>query len=197
MLRTVKRRVLLACTAGALAAMTGLAAGAARAAASDFSLLILPDQGEGAIYSFINSATRSIDMTMYELRDTTVVTDLVNREKAGVQVRVILDGAQTSVNSSAFSALQAGGVGVTYSSSAFVYTHQKTISVDGAESFISTGNLDSPTTPPHVTTAPSTPTPPTSPRSGRSSTPTSRRPRSRRPTATTWSGRPPTRRPVC
>src|SRR5262249_55284953 len=93
--------------------------------------------------NFINSATRSLDMTMYELSDTTAVTDLVNREKAGVAVRVILDGAQTAVNGSAFSALKAGGVGVTYSSTAFVYTHQKSITVDGVKSLIMTGNLDS------------------------------------------------------
>ncbi|HEV2638847.1 MAG TPA: phospholipase D-like domain-containing protein [Actinocrinis sp.] len=111
-------------------------------AAGTYSLLILPDQGESAIYSFINSAKSSIDVTMYELRDTTVENDLIAREKAGVTVRVILDGAQTSVNSAAYSALQAGGVGVTYSSSAFTYTHQKTITVDDTESYISTGNLD-------------------------------------------------------
>jgi hypothetical protein len=140
--RTVTRRALVAAAVvSVLVAMTGLAASAARAA-STYSLLILPDQGESSIYNFINSATRSIDVTMYELRDTTVTTDLVNREKAGVNVRVILDAQQTSVNGAAFSALQAGGVGVTYSSSAFVYTHQKTITVDGTESFISTGNLD-------------------------------------------------------
>jgi hypothetical protein len=50
-------------------------------------------------------------MTMYELRDTTVENDLIAREKAGVTVRVILDGVETSVNSAAYSALQAGGVG--------------------------------------------------------------------------------------
>jgi phosphatidylserine/phosphatidylglycerophosphate/cardiolipin synthase-like enzyme len=136
------RRGLATLAAAAVTALTGLAASPAHAATAD-TLLILPDQGESAIYSFINSATTSIDMTMYELRDTTVVNDLISREKAGVQVRVILDAAHTSVNGSAYSALQAGGVGVTYSSSAFVYTHQKTITVDGAESYISTGNLDS------------------------------------------------------
>ncbi|MFD0631783.1 phospholipase D-like domain-containing protein [Catenulispora yoronensis] len=69
---------------------------------------------------------------MYELRDTTVTTALVNKKKAGIPVRVILDGKQTSVNGAAYSALQAGGVSVVYSSSAFTYTHQKTITVDGA-----------------------------------------------------------------
>ncbi|GAA1906094.1 putative Ig domain-containing protein [Streptantibioticus ferralitis] len=132
------RRVLVA---GAIAAASALVPTTAHAA-SAYSLVILPDQGESAIYNFVNSATKSIDVTIYELRDTTLVNDLVNKEKAGVQVRVIMDAQHTSVNGAAYSALSAGGVGVTYSSSAYVYTHQKTITVDGAKSYISTGNFD-------------------------------------------------------
>jgi hypothetical protein len=111
-------------------------------AASNLSLVILPDQGENAIYNFVNSATSSINVTIYELKDTTLVNDLIAREKAGVKVRVILDQAQQSYDSAAYSALTAGGVGVVWSSTTFTYTHQKTISVDGRESYISTGNFD-------------------------------------------------------
>ncbi|WP_329570218.1 putative Ig domain-containing protein [Kitasatospora sp. NBC_01266] len=137
------RRALISLAAGATAAASVLApVAAAHAATGTYSLVILPDQGESAIYNFVNSATKSIDVTIYELRDTTLVNDLVAKEKAGIPVRVIMDAKQTSVNSAAYSALQAGGVGVTYSSSAFVYTHQKTITVDGAKSYISTGNFD-------------------------------------------------------
>jgi hypothetical protein len=138
------RRVALAIAAGVTAAgtITAFACAPARAATSDYTLQILPDQGETAIYNFINSATSSIDMTMYELRDTTVENDLVAKEAAGVNVRVILDQAEKSVNSTAYSTLQAGGVNVTYSSTAFTYTHQKTVTVDNKESYISTGNLD-------------------------------------------------------
>ncbi|GAA5201292.1 hypothetical protein GCM10023322_80990 [Rugosimonospora acidiphila] len=142
MSRTLVRRLGTVLLAGVTAAATALSPASAYAAGT-YSLLIFPDQGQGAVYSFINSATRSIDMTMYELRDTTAVNDLVSREKAGVTVRVILDAANTSVNASAYSTLRAGGVGVTYSSSAFVYTHQKTITVDGTRSLVMTGNLDS------------------------------------------------------
>ena len=111
-------------------------------AASDFSLVILPDQGENAIYNFVNSATSSVNVTIYELNDTTLVNDLVAREKAGVKVRVILDQAQKSYNTAAYNALTAGGVGVVYSSTSFTYTHQKTITVNNDESYISTGNFD-------------------------------------------------------
>lgn len=143
-MRTVLRQLSLsatACAAAGLTAVTAMAPPAAHAAGN--SLLIFPDQSHAAVYDLIDSATRSIDMTMYELRDTTAVNDLVNREKAGVRVRVILDGAHTSVNSSAYKTLKSAGAGVTYSSSAFVYTHQKTITVDGTTSLIMTGNLDS------------------------------------------------------
>ncbi len=136
------RRVLLALAACTTVAVGVVTTGPAHAAGT-FSLQVFPDQDHTAVYDFIDSATRSLDMTMYELRDTTVVNDLVDREKAGVAVRVILDGAHKSVNSAAYSTLQQGGVGVTYSSSAFVYTHQKTVTVDGDRSLIMTGNLDS------------------------------------------------------
>ena len=79
---------------------------------------------------------------MYELRDTTVTSDLVAQEKAGVKVRVILDGKETSVNGAAFSALQAGGVAVQYSSSAYVYAPEDDHRGRCRRSYISTGNLD-------------------------------------------------------
>ena len=80
-------------------------------------------------------------MTIYELSDTTLVNDLIAREKAGVNVRVILDRPAV-VRQRRLQRAAAGGVGVTYSSTSFTYTHQKTITVDNDESYISTGNLD-------------------------------------------------------
>ncbi|MDH6580379.1 putative Ig domain-containing protein [Kitasatospora sp. MAP5-34] len=139
---SVTRRLRSSLAAGAVAAATMLVPTAAHSATTAYSLVVLPDQGESAIYGFVNSATKSIDVTIYELRDTTLVNDLVNKEKAGIQVRVILDSQHSSIDGAAYTALSAGGVGVTYSSSSFVYTHQKTITVDGAKSYISTGNFD-------------------------------------------------------
>ncbi|MGA5824032.1 phospholipase D-like domain-containing protein [Kitasatospora sp. NPDC094028] len=135
-------------TGALLLATTGLisAAGSAQAAtvaSGTYSAIVFPDQSHSVVHDFINSATKSVDVTMYELRDTTAVNDLIARKRAGVKVRVILDGQHTSVNGAAYSALSAAGVGVTYSSSAYVYTHQKTLTVDGAKSLILTGNLDS------------------------------------------------------
>lgn len=131
------RRATVAVAAGAALFAAALPAHAASYSAFAFNL----GSTEPDIYNFINSATSTLDMTMYELSDTTAVNDLIAREQAGVQVRVILDGTRTTVNDSAYNALQAAGVGVVWSSSAYVYTHQKTITVDGATSLILTGNL--------------------------------------------------------
>src|SRR6202034_3806008 len=128
---------ILLAIAGCLAAAVGPAR-----AASDFSLVILPDQGENAIYNFVNSATSSVNVTIYELNDTTLVNDLMAREKAGGDVRVTLDQAEKSYNTAAYNALTAGGVGGVWSSTAFTYAHQKTITVNDDESYISTGNFD-------------------------------------------------------
>src|ERR1700677_3102960 len=156
--QTGMRRVSLALASAALITMGGLsgvgiahaasdapnhvAGHAARDATSYLSLNILPDDGENAIYNFVNSATSSIDVTIYELNDVTLENDLVSREKAGADVRVILDQAQKSYNTAAYNLLTAGGVGVVYSSTSFTYTHQKTITVNNDESYISTGNFD-------------------------------------------------------
>ena len=136
------RRISSILAAGCLATAGCLAAAIPAHAAGTLSLLILPDQGENAIYNFVSSATSSIDVTIYEFKDTALVNALVSREKAGVNVRVLLDQAHKSYDSAAATALTAGGVSVAYSSTAFTYTHQKTITVDNKESYISTGNFD-------------------------------------------------------
>ncbi|QIS19025.1 phospholipase D-like domain-containing protein [Nocardia terpenica] len=139
MRHTVIRRCTLAVAA---AAATLVAAALPAHAATAFSLVVFPDQDRSTVYDFINSATRSIDMTMYELRDSTAVDDLVAKQQAGVAVRVILDRTKQSVNDAAYTALSNAGAGVTWSSSDFVFTHQKTLTVDGERSLIMSGNLD-------------------------------------------------------
>ncbi|MFJ5921795.1 phospholipase D-like domain-containing protein [Kitasatospora sp. NPDC092948] len=140
---SLTRRLLRTLAAGATVAATALApVTAGHAATGTYTLVVLPDQGENAIYNLVNSANKSVDVTIYELRDTTLTTALVNRQKAGVNVRVVMDPNHSSVNSAAYTALTAGGVSVVYSASTFTYTHQKTITVDGATSYVSTGNFD-------------------------------------------------------
>jgi phosphatidylserine/phosphatidylglycerophosphate/cardiolipin synthase-like enzyme len=144
MLRTVLHRAAITVAASVLTAAAVLVVTAAPAAAASYTAFAFSlSSSQPTIYSFINSATTSLDMTMYELEDATAVSDLVALEAKGVTVRVILDRAHQSANSSAYTTLTNAGVGVVWSPASFVYTHQKTITVDGVRSLILTGNLTS------------------------------------------------------
>ncbi|MDF3301840.1 phospholipase D-like domain-containing protein [Streptomyces tropicalis] len=128
----------------ALAAGAAVVATAVPANAASYSAFAFSQSGsQPTIYDFINSATSTLDMTMYELEDTTAVNDLIALKNKGVTVRVVLDRQHQSANGSAYTSLTNAGVGVVWSSSAYVYTHQKTITVDGTKSLIMTGNLTS------------------------------------------------------
>jgi phosphatidylserine/phosphatidylglycerophosphate/cardiolipin synthase-like enzyme len=94
------------------------------------------------VYAFVLSARRTVDMTMYELTDPTMVSDLITDHRRGVKVRVILDtNRERSRNESAFGELKAAGVSVVWADTEFDATHQKTITVDDRESLIASFNL--------------------------------------------------------
>ena len=96
------------------------------------------------VYNFINTATKTLDMTMYEFVDTTAQADLIALAKKGVVVRVILDqNSEESSNEAAYTALTAGGVSCHWANTKYAVTHQKTITVDGTSSMIMTLNLTS------------------------------------------------------
>jgi phosphatidylserine/phosphatidylglycerophosphate/cardiolipin synthase-like enzyme len=83
---------------------TAFVAYPAHAASDPYSAFVFSTSSatEPTIYNFIEQATSSLDMTMYELSDTTVENDLISLEKSGVDVRVILDQAEKSTNDAAY-----------------------------------------------------------------------------------------------
>ena len=114
------------------------------ASQSALTLVTEPQQGYTAIYSLMNNAQKTLDLTMYELTDTTAENDLVNAAARGVTVRVVLDtNRERSSNQAAFTLLSGKGVHVVWASTTYAATHQKTLTVDGATSAIMTGNLTS------------------------------------------------------
>jgi phosphatidylserine/phosphatidylglycerophosphate/cardiolipin synthase-like enzyme len=121
----------------------------ARAASSGggLSLIVEPDQGLGQIDRDVAAAKHSVDMTMYELDDTTIEAELVADRRRGVTVRVLLNGGYYgggfSENDDATSYLRANGVTVRTSSASFALTHQKTITIDDRTSLVMTLNLTS------------------------------------------------------
>ena len=99
------------------------------------TLVIEPDQGLTSIYNLINSAKSTIDMTMYELQDTTAQDDLCSAVTNGVTVRVILDvNDEESNNTAAYNQLKSCGVNVVWAWTKYEATHQKTITIDAATS---------------------------------------------------------------
>jgi cardiolipin synthase len=101
-----------------------------------YKLYVFPetDSSVTPLYTFINSATSTIDMTMYEMQDTTFTADLVAACNRGVRVRVIFSSSIASSSATAYSALNSAGSNCSAvdSNSHFVNTHQKTITIDGA-----------------------------------------------------------------
>ena len=97
--------------------------------------------GVGAIYKLITGAKSSVELTMYELRDTTAEDDLAADAKRGVDVRVILDQhLEKSRNTATYDFLSAHRVHVTWADSGVTY-HQKTLTVDGKTSVVMTLNM--------------------------------------------------------
>lgn len=97
------------------------------------------------LYALINSAKKTIDMTMYALEDTTFSGDLVAACKNGVKVRVILDvNDEKSGNTAAYNQLNAqANCSAVWANTAFEATHQKSIILDGTQVAIMSLNLQS------------------------------------------------------
>src|SRR3984885_2896903 len=114
---------------------------AAAGGSGTLQVLVEPKAGVGAIYKLITGAKSSVELTMYELIDTTAESDLAADAKRGVDVRVILDShLEKSRNTSTYNYLKAHGVHVTWAPSGTTY-HQKTLTVDNKTSVIMPLNM--------------------------------------------------------
>lgn len=131
------------------ASTTIQAAGPVSAGSGSLRVLSEPQAGFSFIYQLINGAKKSIDLTMYTLRDTTAENDLAAAAKRGVNVRVILDRHfEKKFNTTPYGFLSSRGVHVTWAPSGVTY-HQKTLTADDKTSAIMTLNMntdDYPTT---------------------------------------------------
>jgi cardiolipin synthase A/B len=108
------------------------------------TLITEPDQGLAPIYTFMQSAGKSLDMAMYELVDTTAQQILTQLAAKGVTVRVILDqNLESHNNQAAYTYLTQNGVNVVWANPMYAATHQKSIVVDGQSAAIMSLNLTS------------------------------------------------------
>ncbi|MGZ4408883.1 MAG: phospholipase D-like domain-containing protein [Gaiellaceae bacterium] len=109
-------------------------------------LIIEPDQGYTRIYTLLGSAKQTLDMTMYEFRDSDAEKVLIDDAARGVAVRVLLDKQYHGgpYNQPLFNDLVRHGIKVQWASTQVAITHQKSFVIDGKKAVIMTGNLTSP-----------------------------------------------------
>ncbi len=128
---------------------------------SGLSLVVMPEAGPDFIIKAIKGAKKSILLEMYLLTYSGItqqITDaLIAKHKAGLDVRIILENQPfimptppkpgempkppINVNRAAFEALTNAGVRVKRSSPQFVFTHQKSMVIDGKVGYIMTMNF--------------------------------------------------------
>ncbi len=112
----------------------------------DVQLIVTPNSnGHVEFLRSINN-TKSGDvirMAMFHLTNTQVISALVSAQKRGVAVKVILDSVSLNLPNFklGFDQLKSGGVDVRASSSAFSISHQKSMTINNSEAFITAINL--------------------------------------------------------
>jgi len=106
------------------------------------STWVEPLNGYGFVADAINAARTSVDLSIYELVDPTIVGDLIARASAGVDVRVLLDSADggADVNATTVASLRAGGVNVEWAPSAQTF-HAKYLVIDATTAYVGSANL--------------------------------------------------------
>ena len=109
------------------------------------SLLTLPDNGPSSLYTLLNNAQSTIDLTLYDLIDTTFSGDLVAACNRGVTVRVILDqNDEKKANTPAYNQINAAAPNCTaiWANPKYPATHEKSFAVDNSTLAVLTANIN-------------------------------------------------------
>jgi len=125
------------------------AAASAQITAPEIShrLLVQPDDGRSAVLNVLDSAAKSITLTIYEIDDPEINAALIRAVKRGVQVRILYNyysffhmGREYRLEP-ALKAFESAGIQLRRAPEQFRVTHQKTFTVDGRLSIVMTFNL--------------------------------------------------------
>ena len=108
---------------------------------NDVEVFALPDAGTAPFVNEIAKAKSSIRLMIYELSSKPIVDALIDRAKAGVDVQVIFDKDEKTINQPAFDALEKAGAECKWSLSKFSYMHAKAFVVDDAVAVITSSNF--------------------------------------------------------
>lgn len=141
-------------TTGAPASATGTCAGGgcvakatlpAGVGATGLSVFVEPAAGEAPVLQAIEGAQKSVWVELYLLTDRNVINALEDDANRGVEVRVLLElnpyGSGSTSPQETLQELQAAGVQAKGSDTAYHYTHEKALIVDGATLLVLTANL--------------------------------------------------------
>ncbi len=115
--------------------------------ASTHTLIVEPDDGRAAVLQALNAATKSIDLTIYELSDPQIMSTLESAQARKVAVRVLYNWnsfttrmRQTDITP-AIRQLTKAGIQSKPAPAAFEVTHEKAFVIDGLTAIVMSFNL--------------------------------------------------------
>lgn len=107
-------------------------------------LVVEPDDGLLPVREFIESAQDSLDIKQFTFTEPSLIEATVNRRRAGVEVRVMLNAARSGgdrANDDTYQQLRSADIDVQWASPKFYVTHEKSIVIDNEAAMIATYNL--------------------------------------------------------
>jgi phosphatidylserine/phosphatidylglycerophosphate/cardiolipin synthase-like enzyme len=107
-------------------------------------LIVEPDDGLEPVLRFISSAQTSLLVKQFTFTDETLTEAVVERKRAGVDVRVMLNAARSGgdrANDETFARFESAGIDVRWANPKFYVTHEKSIVVDEKAALVATFNM--------------------------------------------------------
>ncbi|BDX30377.1 hypothetical protein TUM20985_09240 [Mycobacterium antarcticum] len=107
-------------------------------------LIVEPDDGLGPVLDLLGSAQTSLLIKQFTLTDESLIEAIIDRRRAGVDVRVMLNAARSGgdrANDETFERFSAAGIDVKWANPKFYVTHEKSVVVDGKVALVATFNM--------------------------------------------------------
>ncbi len=107
-------------------------------------LIVEPDDGLDPVLEFIGSAQTSLLIKQFTLTDESLIDAVIERRRAGVDVRVMLNAARSGgdrANDETFERFSAAGIDVQWANPKFYVTHEKSVVVDEKTALVATFNM--------------------------------------------------------
>jgi cardiolipin synthase A/B len=107
-------------------------------------LIVEPDDGLAPVVNFIASARKSLLIKQFTFTDETLIEAVLDRQRAGVEVRVMLNAARSGgdrANDETYERFSAAGIAVQWANPKFYVTHEKSMVVDGQTALVATFNM--------------------------------------------------------